>query len=657
MKKLFFSFFLFLPVLAIYSQDTINVPGDYSTIQAAIDAAVNGDIVLVAEDTYYENINFKGKAITVVSHFLLDGNEAHIENTVINGSQPSHPDSGSVVYFISGEDTTSVLCGFTITGGTGTYTASFDDVSGGGIFIYPSGAKICNNIIEYNSASYNTYAHGGGIMGDVNDISIIIDNNIIRNNTTSGNTSTQGGGIALFNCGYVRILNNKIMDNTVNGSGNTWAGGITCNGPSNEIYIIGNYIKGNVINSNAYGGGGLDLYNCTAIVRNNLIVGNSARNGGGVYLDLVGAESSKSTLGSGRLSVKNLENNFSQCNSLQVQLNSLLENNTITNNSATASGGGIKIFSLSPQFMNFIIWGNTAPSGPQISGTADVQYSDVEGGYTGTGNINLDPQFIPGSDFYLLSATSPCIDSGNPGPQYNDVEDPTVPGSPLWPAQGTLRNDMGHLGGPGSLWYHSWPLPVELTSFTAATQFGKVILNWSTATEINNLGFEIERKIISNEETGEWMLVGFREGYGTTTEPREYSYVDDISRLTAVSLAYRLKQIDFLGSYQYSEEVLVTNPSPIDFALYQNYPNPFNPTTKIVFGIPVKSQVLLKIFNSIGEQVAQLVNEEKPAGRYEVEFNATGLSSGIYFYRLQAVDPSTGSGQSFVETKKMILLK
>jgi len=192
-------------------------------------------------------------------------------------------------------------------------------------------------------------------------------------------------------------------------------------------------------------------------------------------------------------------------------------------------------------------------------------------------------------------------------------------------------------------------IPVELTSFTAVSQFGKVILNWSTATEINNLGFEIERKIISNEINGDWILVGFREGYGTTTEPREYSFVDDISEIAANSLSYRLKQIDFDGTCEYSDEVLVDNPAPSDFALHQNYPNPFNPVTTISYSLPLKSQVEIVIYNTLGEQVKQLVNGEKEVGTHKVKLNAISLPSGIYFYRLQA--------GSFVETKKMVLLR
>jgi len=188
-------------------------------------------------------------------------------------------------------------------------------------------------------------------------------------------------------------------------------------------------------------------------------------------------------------------------------------------------------------------------------------------------------------------------------------------------------------------------VPVELTSFTATSKMGKVYLNWTTASELNNLGFEVERKIINNNKEGEWVRIGFKEGNGTTTEPKEYSYVDDISSITASSLAYRLKQIDFDGSYEYSDEVFVETLAPADFVLEQNYPNPFNPNTTITFGVPVKARVILKVFNSLGEEVAQLVNEEKPAGSY----NATILSSGIYFYRLQAGD--------FIETKKMVLMK
>ena len=204
--------------------------------------------------------------------------------------------------------------------------------------------------------------------------------------------------------------------------------------------------------------------------------------------------------------------------------------------------------------------------------------------------------------------------------------------------------------GVGKIGYATGPaVPVELISFTATSQLGKVILYWSTATEINNLGFEIERKIIQNENKGEWVRMGFIEGHGTTTEPKEYSYLDDISTVQATSLDYRLKQMDFLGTYEYSDEVTVENPAPVDYVLYQSYPNPFNPTTTITFGIPIKTHVVLKVFNAVGEEVAQLYNGEKEAGRYSFEFSAAGLPSGVYFYQLKT--------ENYVKIKKMILMK
>jgi PKD repeat protein len=193
--------------------------------------------------------------------------------------------------------------------------------------------------------------------------------------------------------------------------------------------------------------------------------------------------------------------------------------------------------------------------------------------------------------------------------------------------------------------FGSYIIPVELTSFSAALIDNKVILNWETATETNNMGFEIERK----SGPAEFTKIGFVEGHSTTTEKQNYQFIDQMNDLKANSLTYRLKQIDYDGSYEYSQEVFVDNPTPMEFALRQNYPNPYNPVTTITYSLPIKAKVELIIYNALGESIKQLVNEEKEAGKYSVKFDATNLPSGIYFYKLQA--------GSFVETKKMVLMK
>ena len=187
------------------------------------------------------------------------------------------------------------------------------------------------------------------------------------------------------------------------------------------------------------------------------------------------------------------------------------------------------------------------------------------------------------------------------------------------------------------------PLPVELSSFTAKIINDKVELNWLTMTEVDNYGFDIERKVNKSE----WQKIGFVEGHGNSNSPNSYSFVDN--HLTGGSeFRYRLKQIDTNGNYEFSEIVEIEY-LPQNFVLYQNYPNPFNPSTKIRYSIPQSSNVIIKVFDILGNEIETLVNEEKPAGNYEVEFDASGLSSGMYLYKLQA--------GNFVETKKMILLK
>ncbi len=186
-------------------------------------------------------------------------------------------------------------------------------------------------------------------------------------------------------------------------------------------------------------------------------------------------------------------------------------------------------------------------------------------------------------------------------------------------------------------------VPVELTSFTAQTQNAKVILNWATATELNNQGFEIQRKFAD----GDFAAISFVKGGGTTTNQKEYSYID--KNITDGKYFYRLKQLDFNGQYKFSKIVEVNVRSLDNFVLEQNYPNPFNPTTTIGYVLQEKGNTKLTLINAIGEVVAVLVNEEQDKGYHKVDLNAANLSSGVYLYKLQA--------GSFIETKKMILMK
>ena len=197
--------------------------------------------------------------------------------------------------------------------------------------------------------------------------------------------------------------------------------------------------------------------------------------------------------------------------------------------------------------------------------------------------------------------------------------------------------------------WNNFVIPVELTSFTGNNINENVVLNWSTATETNNMIFEIERR----NENSDFVLIGSVEGKGTTTEQQEYSYID--RNVTTGKYYYRLKQIDFDGSFDYSDVVEV-DASPVSFSLEQNYPNPFNPSTKITYSIPQKSFVTLKVFDPLGRIVAELVSEEKEAGRYEINFEANNHSSGVYFYKIEAVPIGRQAGE-FIVTKKMILLR
>lgn len=202
--------------------------------------------------------------------------------------------------------------------------------------------------------------------------------------------------------------------------------------------------------------------------------------------------------------------------------------------------------------------------------------------------------------------------------------------------------------------------PVELSSFTATARQNSITLKWQTKSETNNYGFDIERKIGSEFVIENWQKIGFIRGNGNSNSPKDYFFVD--IPVNGADFIYRLKQVDNDGKFKYSNEVKAS--LIIDkFILYQNYPNPFNSTTNFEFRIPSFQRggadfpagsvtgglVTLKIYDLLGREVAVLLNEEKPAGKYTVNFNATNLSSEIYFYQLKA--------GKFISTKRMMLLK
>ncbi|HLG32605.1 MAG TPA: T9SS type A sorting domain-containing protein, partial [Ignavibacteriaceae bacterium] len=175
-----------------------------------------------------------------------------------------------------------------------------------------------------------------------------------------------------------------------------------------------------------------------------------------------------------------------------------------------------------------------------------------------------------------------------------------------------------------------------------------IMLKWTTATETNNSGFSVER----SSNNIDFTEITFVEGNGTTTEIKDYSYFDKISE--AAVYYYRLKQVDFDGSFYYSNTVQIEINAPKVFILSQNYPNPFNPSTIISFSLPVDSRVTIDLFNTLGEKVDVIVDSDLSIGHHEINFDASSLTNGVYYYKINAQGKD---GSDFNSTKKMVLMK
>ncbi len=368
----------FLPALA-FSQTTYYVPDDFATIQGAIYACTNGDTVVVRPGTYIENIDFLGKAITVMS-------EKGPALTIIDGGQPSDPDRGSVVYFEYGEGPDSVIDGFTITNGSGTFFG-YDSYKGGGILCFNTDPIIRNNIITMNSG----VSAGGGIYLKYG--SPTISNNIISGNTLEG-FGCQGGGVMCYRSDVT--ITDTIISNNAAMSWGSNGGGLYISGAPN-VTITNSTISANSVNMNNGGGGGLYCASTNLTMTNTTVWGNKAGHAGGLYL------------GGDVLTVTN---------------------STIYGNVATSYAGGMRIHVNSLTITNTISWNNFAQSSANEMrvlnpSVVTVSYSDIKGGQAscdvdpgavlnwGPAMIDADPCFRQQTQDFHLMLNSPCRNSGD----------------------------------------------------------------------------------------------------------------------------------------------------------------------------------------------------------------------------------------------------
>lgn len=670
--KTFFTLLLIICTINLFSQ-IIHVPGDQPTIQAGIDAASVGDIVLVDTGTYYENISFKGKAITVKSHFdPLDPDSSYIIKTIINGSQPSNADSAAVVMFVDGEDTTSILNGFTITGGTGILYTSWQLKYGGGIACYNAGATIIHNIIEGNELNHPNNSVGGGIgcIMDNDDLWLVIqDNKILNNVVTAGDYSAAGGGIYLLS--HARIYNNEIVNNhCICESGTAEGGGIeiqTLLSVPKEVYFIDNIIRYNTLDGPEAMGGGIaslnsEIHIINNIISDNNIIGNYC-NGGGIYsisdmvnitckTEIIGnyishnytsAEESGSGAGLcfinpiGQFKVNNneiIENgDINECDAgagiyiKDAEETEFLINGNIIKNNTAGVGAGLDVINTYNLSLsnNLFLENNVLGSGGAIAlWQTSTKKDQVKSSYKSNHVALIN------NTFYSNTAE---INGGAIRCTYNDIK-LVILNCIFWDNEATgLGNDINYSG-----------MDTIFISYSDINS-DSIIGNWNGIWNIyedplftDTLGHLdncespcVNAGIDALEVNGIWHYAPLID-IDSDDRPYENTF-PDIGADETPCLETSVKNS--------GDELSQTS--------LNNFPNPFNNKTTIEINIQQTDFVRLSIVNFTGKEIQTLVSEYLHHGLHQFEWNADGLPAGIYFLRLET--------NGISETKKLVLLR